>query len=418
MTMKPLFIIELIICVACCGLYAQPQWHDLGDLGNTGRLDDICFIHPDTGWVASAGGQIFRTQNGGDTWELQYNNFLYSFRSIGFADRQLGFAGTLEQTLLRTENGGQDWENITNQLPFTPSGLCGMQWLNEHTFFAAGAWFGPAFLLKTHNCGASWTGIDLSEQATALVDVHFVSQDTGFVCGRNANGGVILYTTDGGAAWQEVFNTGISGDYVWKLQFIDRQHAVASVQTFGPSGRLLISNDAGLSWTAKATPDGNVQGIGFVTPQKGWIGGYNTSFYATENAGDSWDFIPFGGWHNRFQVFDTTLVYASGRNVYKYYDSALPSSAGETFVPLFNPQLSVYPNPARSEAAVRFQISKATGADIGLYDSKGALIQAIFNGRLKPGVHQFPVHLNVKPGHYIVGMQLNEGLFSVPLIVH
>lgn len=408
----------ILISALCCTflLEAQSQWINTSPTINHGRLDDLCFINRDTGWTVSGDGYIFRTHNGGDEWESQLATNYY-FRSVGFVDSQLGFAGTLDAAFLKTENGGDTWEDITDELPFTPTGVCGMQWLDDNTFLAVGAWFEPAFLLRSNDRGDTWESLDLSQYALALVDVHFISADTGFVCGKGLNGGSILYTTDSGDTWEEVFSSEGSGDYVWKLQFIDELHVVASVQTFGAVSVLPSSNDGGLTWTAKIMPDGNAQGIGFITPTKGWIGSYNQGFYATEDAGDSWEYISFGGNYNRFQVFDSTFAYASGGQVYKYTDTTtVITNVQAAPQRQFDPQLVVSPNPTHKRTLASFTLPRVNNVDLNLYDNKGVLLQRIFNGRLQAGRHSFPIDLAHGMGYFLVGLQVNEGLYSVPLI--
>jgi len=367
--------------------------------------------------VVASGGEIYRTNDGGDSWSLQYTSGYY-FRSVGFADSQVGFAGTLDEVLLKTEDGGQSWIDVTDELPIIPSGICGMQWLDEDTFLAVGAWFGPAFLLRSDDRGANWTALDLSVHADKLVDLHFVSRDTGFVCGSSPSGGCILYTADGGEHWEPLYSTDNPGDYVWKLQFIDDEHAVASVQTFG-DGVMPYTEDGGISWADKFVPYGDAQGIGFVTPQKGWIGGYGWGLYATEDGGDSWVDFPFGGNFNRFQVIDSTLVYASGRQIYKYADTTavvnqIPVHIGQTF----DPGLRVAPNPSAGAAVVTFRLPRANNVDLNLYDQRGALLQNIFNGRLPAGEHKIPVNPAQRNGYYLIGLQLNEGIYTEPFVVH
>ena len=204
----------------CIPLPGQGIWSHPSVVNGGARLDDMSFINPDTGWVVSGGGRIFRNNDGATSWALQYENAYY-FRSVEFVDAQLGFAGTLDAVFLKTEDGGENWNDITNELPIEPSGVCGMQWLDDSIFLAVGAWFSPAFVLRSDDRGASWEALDLSEYAFGLIDVHFISADTGFVCGRGHDGGIILHTTDAGMSWEEVYNTTNVGDYVWKLQFID-----------------------------------------------------------------------------------------------------------------------------------------------------------------------------------------------------
>jgi photosystem II stability/assembly factor-like uncharacterized protein len=400
-------------------LTAQAEWNNTAPISMQGRYEDLHFISPDTGWTVSGGGGIHRTYNGGDSWEQLYFNSDYYFRSIGFADSQLGFAGTLDATLLKTENGGENWVDITPQLPITPSGICGMQWLDDQNFMAVGAWFGPAFLIRTNDRGESWTALNLNEYASRLVDLHFISQDTGFVCGGNGNGGVILHTTDGGENWDTLYSTGNPGDLVWKLQFIDEKHAVASVQTFGTSSWMPYTEDGGLSWDAKFVPYGDAQGIGFITPEKGWIGGYQAGLYATENGGESWNVLPFGINFNRFQVFSPNLAYASGAQIYKYVDTTtIVATEPATDTELLNPMMKVSPNPATTEALVTFKLPRANNVDLNLYDAQGKLLQKILNARLSAGEHNIPVHFQGKRGYHLIGLQLNEGTYAIPLILH
>jgi photosystem II stability/assembly factor-like uncharacterized protein len=416
--MKHFFLFTVILLGSgTIPLSAQGVWSHPSFVNGGARFDDMSFIHPDTGWVVSGGGKIFRTNDGAASWALQYENDFY-FRSVEFVDAQLGFAGTLDAAFLKTEDGGQSWENIMEELPIQPSGICGSQWLGDSIFLAVGSWFGPAFVLRTNDRGSSWEAWDLNEYAFGLIDVHFVSADTGFVCGRGYDGGVILHTTDGGMSWEEVYNTNNAGDYVWKLQFIDELNVVASVQTFGSSSWMPISNDGGLSWIQKTVPYGDAQGIGFVTPQHGWIGGYSSGFWETHNAGDDWQYINFGGNYNRFVVFDSTLAYAAGYSVFKYEDTT--TVIANVATPLsreFDPQLTVTPNPMAGFGQVKFSLPALNNVDLNLYSYEGKLLKPIFTGRLSKGDYQYDIPPNLPPGKYLLGLQVNEGIFSVPVVV-
>lgn len=415
--MKTKLFLTLVISILWEFAPAQAVWTPTNNVIVGGRLEDLLFIHPDTGWTVSGSGTILRTQDGGESWALQYQNSDYYIRSVDFFDSQLGFAGTLDEVFLRTTNGGESWEDMTDELPIIPTGICGMQHVGPSTLLALGAWFGPAFILRTEDRGESWDYLDLSEHAEGLIDVHFFTRDTGLVCGRGSNGGIILYTTDGGESWEEVFNTFSAGDYVWKIQFIDEQHAVASVQTFGSTGWLLKTADRGLTWTKKSAPYGDVQGVGFATPLKGWIGGYGSGFFATEDGGDTWELVPFGGNYNRFQFFSESLGYASGANVYKYQDTTLVGLRPEVSGRQFDPALTVSPNPATDQAIVRFTLPNKNNVDLNLYDQEGRLIAPVFNGRLLAGQHEMTIEMgDLQEKYLIIGLQVNEGMFSIPLL--
>jgi photosystem II stability/assembly factor-like uncharacterized protein len=148
----------------------------------------------------------------------------------------------------------------------------------------------PGFFLKTTDGGISWTSHSMSNHAKALVDVFFLSRDTGFVTGKSlANRGVILYTTDGGQTWTKKFESSATGQYVWKIQAVTTDFWVGSIQTFG-EGKFTKSLDGGQTWIEKDAPIADMEGIGFATPQHGWVGSYGDGFYETFDSGENWEF--------------------------------------------------------------------------------------------------------------------------------
>jgi photosystem II stability/assembly factor-like uncharacterized protein len=81
-------------------------------------VEDCClwsvfFLDPDHGWAVGGGshGQVYRTSNGGWTWERQATTSGPSLQSVSFADAQRGFALSHQQPCLyATEDGGTTWE--------------------------------------------------------------------------------------------------------------------------------------------------------------------------------------------------------------------------------------------------------------------------------------------------------------------
>ena len=101
------------------------QWTITSAPNNGVRKDDICFIGPDTGWVAGGGdGTILRTYDGGGTWQTVYTGSDH-LRSIEFATKEVGFSGSVSGTFLRTLDGGDSWQDITDSIP-SPSSICGL----------------------------------------------------------------------------------------------------------------------------------------------------------------------------------------------------------------------------------------------------------------------------------------------------
>src|SRR6266498_4552345 len=106
MTMKNILFL-LFISISQVLLSQTPAWYSIPNApDNNIKLDDIFFINPVTGWLASGQGQpnIFKTTNGGLNWSSLPHSSL-NYRSIGFADSVRGWAGVLDTNIIfRTLN--------------------------------------------------------------------------------------------------------------------------------------------------------------------------------------------------------------------------------------------------------------------------------------------------------------------------
>ena len=89
-------------------LVFSQSWRTLPNapVGQYWNHDDITFIDEDRGWVCDISGRIYRTVDGGDSWELMIHQDGTSFRCIAFLDSLNGFSGTL---------GPGGWVNNTNE---------------------------------------------------------------------------------------------------------------------------------------------------------------------------------------------------------------------------------------------------------------------------------------------------------------
>jgi len=206
---RALIASALLVVLTAAPARAQPQWQALPGAPTASRIDDLHFLNPLTGWTATGDGAIYRTQDGGTHWDVQFWDPALYFRSIRMADSQRGFAGTLvsSKLLYATTNGGANWTLVTNLPALRPNALCGLSAPSSQVIYGVGSYSGPARLIKTANGGATWTSIDLSAFATTLVDVHFLSELEGIVIGSTGtfpsqSRAVVLRTTNGGVTWR------------------------------------------------------------------------------------------------------------------------------------------------------------------------------------------------------------------------
>jgi BNR/Asp-box repeat len=249
--------------------------------------------------------------------------------------------------------------------------------------------------------------------------MHFISQDTGWVCGRapNDSGGLILYTTDGGATWETVHNTQINHDYVWKLQRLDAQNWFASIEREPVAGavtHMLKSVDGGLTWSAvlvKNTVE-RMQAIGFVTPLRGWAG--DQKLFETKDGGLTWQNIntnnSIGSNFNRFVRMSANKAFMSGSNLHQFLDGAAaapePNLAGGDFH-----RLAVSPNPASSSVQIQVTLKQRTQVMLRLYRFDGRYEEILWQGDQQPGDYILPIDLTHKAsGTYIVYLKTHHGV--------
>ena len=161
------------------------------DAGEMGRHEDIFFTGPATGWVVNFRGELHRTSDAGETWELlnvaeTAEGDPVRFRSTAWANEDLGWIGTLTDghQLYQSTDGGQTLEDITSRLPAADSdGICGLWAVNENVVYGVGRFNGPARLFKTNDGGFTWSVKNMDEWAGRLIDVHFFDEMNGIVVG-------------------------------------------------------------------------------------------------------------------------------------------------------------------------------------------------------------------------------------------
>lgn len=407
------------VLLACAhALTCAAQWtqlvHPLVD-----RCDDLYFLNADTGWAAGGGsGRILRTYDGGDFWWIvgEFDTYL---RSIEFLDAQKGFCGSLDGNLYRSTDGGTTWTDMMDELPQAVPGVCGLCAPDAQTIYGTGVFFGPAHVIKSTDAGTTWQHIDMSAHAWCLIDVLFFNGTTGLVAGgaaNEANGASIFRTTDGGATWTEVFNTGSGYEWVWKLQSPDGVHVYASIEngSLAPT-RIARSADAGLTWSLDTVSPSNwrLQGIGFLNDTLGWTG--DNVFYTSTDGGESWSQSIGVPGFNRFHRVNDDLAFAGGHAIFRYRRNGV--GLAEFTRPEAKERVRVHPSPTSASAVGECVVHRRSHARIALRTTEGRLVREYHNGYLEAGTHTYPLDLGALPaGTYWFSLYTNLGFVSVPVV--
>jgi photosystem II stability/assembly factor-like uncharacterized protein len=323
------------------------RWRRTNAPTASSRTDDIWFLDAERGWAVNSNGHILHTPDGGETWQRQFSASGAYLRCVGFANDQLGWVGTLTESsrLFHTRDGGVTWTLVDNLPPEAPPAICGLSVVNERVVYGSGTNFPDRAtgVMKSVDGGETWTATDMGEHATLLVDIFFSDEQRGWVVGGKAEVAdptrddvipVVLATEDGGQTWENRL-AGMEadlprGEWGWKIQFVTYEVGYVSLENF-VDGAILKTVDGGQTWERQPVDDpqgnANLEGIGFVDEQLGWVGGWGDKNFEggftseTRDGGETWaDANHVGKFLNRFRfIHEPELVgYASGDTVYKY----------------------------------------------------------------------------------------------------
>jgi len=396
--MKKIFSFLLI----SVSLNSYSQWFQLPNSPFTpGRFIDIYFININTGWTMTGSGAIFKTTNGGISWDIMDSiTNSPSLRSITALDESNIYIGTLnsQRVLFKSTNGGQSWKEVKNIPSPQPFGICGLYNITGKYVFGCGTYYGGkdamiSHFLKSDDSGNTWTTKIMSDYASTLIDCYFINKDSGFAVGGigrfpNLTKSVVLSTSDGGETWINRFTGPRLQEWCWKISFPNRNNGFISLERYLLSGSYFLkTSNGGNSWQDLSFPNVNEQGVGFINENTGWIGGAGNSTYGTTDGGLSWFNSNIGLNINRFRFFGDSVAYASGQYILKY-DNTVGVTQISSIIPNDFKLYQNYPNPFNPSTVIKYEVSHGSNVLLKVYDSSGKEIATLVNARKGTGVYE------------------------------
>jgi photosystem II stability/assembly factor-like uncharacterized protein len=242
--------------------------------GNSG---DLWFSDLNTGVLVAGLNPIYRTTDGGRTWNKVSETNGDTLKVVRFIDAKTGFAAGGNSSLYKTSDSGRTWAK--KPLP-APKSLGTLFFPNATTGYAAGE--GSVF--KTTDGGDSW--LLASNTGKGISSLWFTSAAVGYL--TDSATGSLEKTTDGGLTWTSL--AAGNSHPLLGVRFLDASTGFA----YGDSGTVLKTGNGGVTWTAKTPdhPDVSISDIRIIDANNIWLVGYDPNLtgylYKSTDGGSTW----------------------------------------------------------------------------------------------------------------------------------
>jgi len=263
------------------------------------------FLNSQNGFCAGEYGVVFKTTNGGATWEWSgFQNGRYDGTNINglyFIDSMTGFAVGLGGRIMKTTDGGKTWNgyaptyNTINQLKF----------LSATTTYGL---VGNSFIKSTDGCN-TWKNIGAPFPTGNTNQFDFINENTGYCIaggelGSSAEVAKVFRTNDGGKTWTSTYGgKDIMYDNLYSIDFIDDK--IGFVSGGYNDTHTFRTIDGGSTWTK--VNDYSFSQMKFLSSLVGYGRSYS-KIYKTIDGGSTWSVLPLPAVATGIASFDFTDV--------------------------------------------------------------------------------------------------------------
>jgi len=266
--------------------WGQTGWSWLNPLPQGNSLGAVKFISSTTGWTAGDYGTILKTQDGGNSWQLQLSGTTNILLGMCFTNADTGTVVGAFGTILRTTNGGRNWLTQIGGLA-SPITFRSVSFSDANTGTIVGD---LGTILRTTDGGTTWTQ-QVSGTSNTLFGVAFTNSNTGTAVGTL---GTILRTTNGGTTWAA--QTSGTTYSLMGVSFYDTNIGSA----VGGYGRILSTTNGGSTWSTQTVATITLSCVLYLNANTCTASGQNGVVFKTTN-----------GWTNWIQVSATSKAVSS-----------------------------------------------------------------------------------------------------------
>ena len=154
---------------------------------------DFHFQNATDGWVCGKSGILFKTEDGGMTWEEKTSGSDSTIFGIHFMNANRGVYIGESGLVMATADGGKTWQK--RKTP-TDKHLLTLDFYDANHGMAAGDW---GKIIATRDGGETWLDVSLKEDVV-LYAVKFTGPAEAWIAGEM---GTIFHTSDGGNNWEK-----------------------------------------------------------------------------------------------------------------------------------------------------------------------------------------------------------------------
>jgi len=271
------------------GCHSEVEWLPLAEqkIYVADKFFDVAVLDAKNAIVIGYGGKMITTNDAGMTWSQIDLGTQKSLYSIDFApDHKVGWVVGQEGTIFRTVDGGKTWNAQHTDLWLDPkcgdpeerkfrtedpeAPPCQHAYLfavsvvddnvahvigdkSTYTYTTDGGKTWSTRTLKVTAAEAVGADMELALEDPVLYDVEFLDKDRGYIVGEF---GKIYYTSDGGVSFVEQQETMMDDSVVdildlptlFDIEFANDKHGIA----VGLDGRIAETTDGGQDWNFQA----------------------------------------------------------------------------------------------------------------------------------------------------------------------
>ncbi len=402
--MRKIFII-LLLAVLPSSL--KTQWVQLTS-PTSGTLYCLYFSDPSTGFIGgSLNGAIYKTIDGGASWNILTVDSNSSFYDMYFTDPQTGFIGGSSKQIFMTTDEGATWIVKT-------SGTGTINSMSFYTTSALAVGNNPNVIDLSTDLGENWAPLT-PPTSDPLKGCWLSTLTYGWICGENGN---IWKTINGGQTWIDQVQA--STYNFEKIRFF----GLFAGYAIGSGGTLLKSSNGGTDWfEITSGVSGTLYDIYLYNSASGWVVGENGAAVRTTNGGGNWHVQPTPVTSTLYAIHMVThltgYIVGSDGVILKTTTGGNPIGIIPNSYPVKYELRQNYPNPFNPATSIEYSIIKTSAVKLSVYDLAGRLAKVLVDDIESPGSYRVAFDgTNFPSGVYICRLETDEyrGLIKMVLI--